>query len=64
MRYHLPLDPECPDVAAFMDCLFGDPMTHAMGAPTDDIVEDFAPQHRRKCARCQEYGLTNIEVAP
>src|SRR3977135_2204958 len=34
-----PLDPECPKVANFMSCLFDDPMTEEMGAPTDDIVE-------------------------
>lgn len=64
MRYHAPLDPECPDVAAFTESLFGDPMTAAMGAPTDDIMEDFERRHRRKCARCQEYGAANIEVVP
>ncbi len=39
MRYHAPLDPDCPKVADFMRSLFDDPMTEAMGAPTDDIVE-------------------------
>jgi hypothetical protein len=50
-----PLDPDCPEVAEFMEALFGDPMT-AMGAPTDDIFEEFENKHRRKCKRCQEYG--------
>jgi hypothetical protein len=38
-RWHKPLDPACPAVARFMDALFNDPMTDAMGAPTDEIVE-------------------------
>jgi hypothetical protein len=38
MRY--PLDPDCPVVAEFMEILFGDP-TMAMGAPVDDITEEF-----------------------
>ncbi len=60
MRYHAPLDPDCPKVLNFMSCLFGDPV--AMGAPTDDIVEGFERRHRRLCKRCQEYGAANIEV--
>jgi hypothetical protein len=62
MRYHAPLDPTCPRVASFMDSLFGDPMTAAMGAPTDDITSDFERRHRAKCARCQEFGAANVEV--
>jgi hypothetical protein len=27
MRMHAPLDPACPEVSAFMESLFGDPMT-------------------------------------
>jgi hypothetical protein len=61
-RYHAPLDPECPDVRQFTDCLFDDPMTHAMGAPTDDIMEGFERKHRVRCKRCQEFGAANIEV--
>ena len=40
------LDPECPVVAEFMETLFGD-RTMAMGAPVEDITEEFetsAPQ--------------------
>ena len=33
MRYVYPLDPECPVVAEFMETLFGDPTTMAIGAP-------------------------------
>ena len=62
MQYHAPLDPECPDVSSFMDSLFDDPMTAAMGAPTDDICEGFEKRHRIKCKRCQEFGCANIEV--
>jgi hypothetical protein len=61
-RYHAPLDPECPEVEAFMSSLFDDPMTEAMGAPTDDIVEGFERRHRVTCKRCQAYGAANIEV--
>jgi hypothetical protein len=32
MHYVYPLDPECPVVAEFMETLFGDPTTMAMGA--------------------------------
>ncbi len=62
MKYHAPLDPECPVVAEFESNLFDDPMTDAMGAPTDDIMEGFERRHRSKCPRCQEYGAANIEV--
>lgn len=62
MKYHAPLDPACPEVAEFESALFDDPMTEAMGAPTDDIMEDFERRHRVKCERCQEFGAANIEV--
>ena len=60
--YHAPLDPACPEAARFADALFGDPMTQAMGAPTDEIMEGFERKHRSKCPRCREYGCANIEV--
>jgi hypothetical protein len=56
MRYVHSLDPECPVVAEFMETLFGDP-TMAMGAPVEDITEEFERRHRRQCKRCQEYGV-------
>lgn len=62
MKYHPPLDPDCPDVAKFMSELYNDPMTQAMGAPVDDIVEGFENKHRSKCERCRYYGAENIEV--
>lgn len=57
-----PVDPECPEVAEFMDTLFNDPMTQAMGAPTDDICRGFRRKHIPDCKRCQEYGAMNVEV--
>jgi hypothetical protein len=62
MRYVYPLDPDCPKVASFTDCLFDDPMTEAMGAPTDDIMEGFSRKHRKECKRCQEFGAANVDV--
>jgi hypothetical protein len=62
MKYHTPLDPDCPDVERFISALFGDPMTDAIDAPTDDIVKGFERTHRRTCKRCQEYGAANIEI--
>jgi hypothetical protein len=49
-------------VDRYMSALFDDPMTDAVGAPVDDIVEGFERSHRRKCARCQEYGAARVEV--
>jgi hypothetical protein len=56
MRYVHSLDPECPVVAEFMETLFGDP-TRAMGAPVEDITEEFERRHRKQCKRCQEYAV-------
>jgi hypothetical protein len=53
-RYHAPCDPECPTYARFISSLFNDPMTAAMGAPTDEIVEGFERKHRIECERCCE----------
>jgi hypothetical protein len=39
-----------------METLFGDP-TMAMGAPVEDIIEEFEHRHRKQCKRCQEYGV-------
>jgi hypothetical protein len=61
-RYHAPLDPRCRVANKFLRDLFDDPMTHAMGAPTDDIVEGFEHRHRADCKRCQSFGAANIEV--
>lgn len=62
MKWYAPLDPECPKVEDFRRVLHEDPMTHAMGAPVDDIEEGFARKHRKTCKRCQEYGAANIDV--
>lgn len=61
-RWYAPLDPECPEVRDYSDTLFDDPMTEAMGAPTDDIMADFARRHRQTCERCRDFGAANIEV--
>ena len=61
-RWHAPCDPECPEYASYVEALFGDPMTQAMGAPVDEIMDDFEKRHRSKCKHCQEYGAANIEV--
>ena len=42
-------------VAEFMEALFGDP-TMAMGAPVEDITEEFERRHRKQCKRCQRYA--------
>ncbi len=56
---HAPLDPECPDNP--LPDFFGDPITAEYG-----IGEEMAPLieggHRKKCNRCQAYGVENIEV--
>lgn len=62
MKYHEPLDPSCPAVARFSSDLHDDPMTKAMGAPVDEIMEGFARKHRMICPRCRAYGVANIEV--
>ena len=61
-RYHMPVDPECPEVREYVDTLLNDPMTHAMGAPVDEILEAWENKHRQTCKRCRYYGLANIEV--
>lgn len=62
MRWNQPLDPDCPDVRKYEDGFYDDPMTEAMGAPMDDIMEDFHRVHLRTCKRCQEFSLANMEV--
>lgn len=61
-QYHAPCDPNCPVYSDFLSSLYDDPMTEAMGAPTDDIVQGFESKHRAKCERCQAYGAANIDV--
>jgi hypothetical protein len=62
MKWHAPCDPGCPEYSRFADLLFNDPMTHAMGAPTGELMAWFEKRHRAKCSQCQEYGAANIEV--
>lgn len=62
MRWHTPVDPECPTVSEYASALFNDPMTAAMGAPTGEIMEDFERKHMPTCKRCQEYGAANVDI--
>lgn len=62
MGYRFPLDPDCPGYAKIVDALMDDPMTEAMGAPVDDIMEDFGRRHRNRCQRCRDYGAANVEA--
>jgi hypothetical protein len=59
MRYHAPCDPDCPKYRRYVDALYNDPMSE--GAPLGEIMEEFERNHRRKCERCKEYGVANIE---
>lgn len=61
-RYVYPLDPDCPEVKKYTTNLLSDPMTHAMRAPVDDIMEDFTNRHRIMCKHCQEYGAAHAYV--
>jgi len=61
-KFHTPVDPECPEVREYIDALLNDPMTYAMGAPVDEILEHWEKKHRSECARCREYGMANIEI--
>ncbi len=61
-QFYAPLDPECPEVREYVDTLLDDPMTEAMGAPVDEILEAFERKHRQQCQRCRDYGLENIEI--
>jgi hypothetical protein len=62
LRYteHLPLDPSCPNYPLGPD-FWDDPMTIYSGCG-DEIAADLEKAHRKKCQRCQAYGLENIEV--
>lgn len=61
-KWRHPLDPKCPAVRYFTRDLLSDPLTQ-MGAPIDDIMEDFERRHRSVCERCRLYGLENIEIS-
>ena len=63
-HWNFPLDPECPAVRARQERMTMDPMNYSI--PSDvlrDLAADWARSHRRRCARCQEYGAANVEVA-
>jgi len=61
-NYYMPCDPECPEYREYVESLLNDPMTIAMGAPTDEIMEDFEKRHRVGCNHCLEYGTANVDV--
>jgi hypothetical protein len=61
-QWHAPCDPECEEYERFINMLYDDPMTKAMGAPVDEIVEAYEQRHRALCERCSQYGVANIEV--
>lgn len=60
-RFYAPVDPQCPEVIAYNEALCTDPMTAAIGAPVEDIVQDFEQRHRACCKRCLEYGIAHME---
>jgi hypothetical protein len=62
-RFHMPVDPGCPAVAAYRAMVSDDPMTEFIGAPVDEIMEGFERRHMAVCDRCRLYGAANIEIA-
>lgn len=60
MKWHAPVDPDCPEVSEYTETLMDDPMS--AGAPVGEILEDFERKHQANCEHCKEYGATNIEV--
>jgi hypothetical protein len=61
-RWIYPVDPGCPAVEDYHRTVCEDPMTTAMSAPVDEILEDFDNRHRVACERCREYGAANVDV--
>ena len=61
--WHLPADPDCPDVEEYREGLFGDPMGRAMGAPLGEIYAAWERRHLAECERCREFACENIDVA-
>ena len=60
MRFHHPLDPDCPAVTRYRE--EDDPIMRLSGC-ADEFAADFARAHRSRCDRCVEYGAENVEVA-
>lgn len=44
---------DCEEAARYLKALFDDPMTSAMGAPTDDIVRGYLTRHIKTCDKCR-----------
>lgn len=59
-KFYAPVDPQCPEVVAYTQSLCDDPVS--IGAPLEEIVEDFEQKHRARCRRCLEYGMANMEA--
>lgn len=60
-KEHLPLDPECPQVRDWREQFDNDPITVASGCG-DEIGVGWERRHRKDCARCQAFGVENIEI--
>lgn len=63
MKYHAPLDPECPAVKSQRESMYSEE-SRAMcpGDVLDELFEDFEQKHRATCERCKQFGAANIEV--
>lgn len=59
-RWVYPLDPSCPHVKSF-ERGQEDPMMKMSGC-ADEFRDDFERSHRKKCKRCMNYGLENVDV--
>jgi hypothetical protein len=60
--YYHPLDPKCPAVMLFDAQVLNDEITISMGAPIDELKDNFERKHRIVCERCQRYGAANVEI--
>lgn len=61
MKWNFPLDPECPDVVAFIQAIQEDPMSYECPC-LDEVIEGWENKHRLQCERCKEFGVANVEV--
>lgn len=60
-RWVYPLDPKCPDVAAYNESVMDDPIMDMSGC-AGEFYEAFENKHRATCKRCQAYGAANVDV--